>query len=329
MRRHQLRDERRTRDVSAFCLGTMYFGTTVAPTAAFQILDRFTERGGTFIDTANCYAFWAGSGTGSESETLLGEWLQRRGRHDDLTIATKVGAGPRHPALPYDAHNREGLSRDVIRGEIVGSLSRLGVDQVDVLYAHADDRHTPLEESLGVMGELVDEGLVGMVAASNYTAWRLALARDLSDRLDLPRPAAIQLRHTFLDPRPMREPVTDQIQLPVTPDVLDYQRAYPDLTVLGYSPLLGGAYVRADRPVPPVYDHAGTRERLALLHVMADDLDATANQVVLAWLLASDPPILPVIGVSSLAQLDDCLDAGRLLDEPDTVKALSTFDDQS
>lgn len=189
--------------------------------------------------------------------------MQRRGGHDDLTIATKVGAGPRDPSQPYDAHNREGLAREVIRREVVGSLSRLGLDHVDVLYAHADDRHTPLQESLGAMAELVDEGLVGMVAASNCTAWRLALAlaRDLADRLDLPRPAAVQLRHTFLDPRPLREPVTDQIQLPITPDMVDYLRAHPDTTVLAYSPVLSGAYVRADRPVPEVYDHASTPER--------------------------------------------------------------------
>jgi aryl-alcohol dehydrogenase-like predicted oxidoreductase len=324
MRHHLLRDGRTELSVSAICLGTMYFGTTISEETSYALLDRYVAAGGNFLDTANCYAFWAegANPVGGESEALLGRWLRSRGLAGVVRVASKVGAGPARPDEPYDAHNREGLSRRVVLEQARASRERLGVERIDLYYAHADDRSTPLEETLGAFGELVDEGTVGMVAASNYAAWRLALARDVADRNGLPRYAAIQQRHTYLEPRPIRTPYPDAIQLPVTDDLTDYAAAHPDLTVLAYSPLLNGAYTRADRPLHPYYDHPGSPSRLAVLNEVAKELGATVNQVVLAWLLGGERPILPVIGVSTIAQLDECLESVDLVLDPATRERL-------
>lgn len=309
MRHERFDDGERTLEVSELTLGTMMFGTTVDRATSFAILDRFAEAGGTLIDTANCYAFWAPGGTGEESERIVGEWLRSRGNRDEVRIATKLGAAPGDPSRPYGPHNREGLGPDVVTREVAGSLDRLGVDHIDLLYAHADDRATDLAVSMKSLGALVADGTVGMLGASNYTAWRLALAQDLAERAGSARFGVVQLRHTFLHPRPLVSPVTDELQLPVTPEVLDLARADGRLSILGYSPLIGGTYVRNGSAVPEVYDHPGTPSRMRTLREVAHARGVTANQLALAWMLAGDPPVLPVLGVSSVAQLDDCLGA--------------------
>ncbi len=312
MHQRPLTDGDNTREVSTLCLGTMYFGTTVDEPTAFAILDRYVEAGGNFVDTANCYTFWVDGGVGGESEQVIGRWLRDRGNREDVVVATKLGAGPRHPDRDYDASNREGLSAEVIEAQADASLRRMGLDHIDLLYAHADDRQVRLEETTDAFGRLVDAGAVGLVAASNHTTWRLALARRIAEERGLPRYAAIQQRHSYLEARHQREHPPDAIQLPITPELLDYARSTVDLAVLGYSPLLSGAYTRPDRPLPEDYDTAGAPARLAMLDKVANELDATPNQVVLAWMMGGDPPIIPVLGVSSVAQLDECLGAADL-----------------
>ena len=309
MQQRTLNEGDQARDVSVLCLGTMYFGTTIDERTSRAILDRFVEAGGNFIDTANTYSFWVEGGRGGESERVLGRWLADRGNRDDLVVATKLGAAPRHTDRPYDAHNREGLTAETIESEAHGSLRRLGTDHIDLLYAHADDRETRLEETTDAFARLIRSGAVGLAAASNHTSWRLALARRIAEERGNPRYVAIQQRHSYLEARHLRQHPPDALQLPITPELLDYARSTVDLTVLGYSVLLSGAYTRPDRPLPEDYDTAGAPERLATLNKVAAELDATPNQVVLAWLLGGDPPIIPVLGVSSVAQLDECLGA--------------------
>jgi len=290
---------------SELCLGTMYFGTTVDEATSFAILDRFAEAGGTFIDTANCYQFWTGHGTGEESESLLGRWLQRRGDRDRLVIATKVGARPDPAGAPWP-DSAEGLSADVIRAQAQASLRRLGTDHIDVYYAHIDDPTTPQEETLEAFSDLVTAGAVRVPGGSNLTTDRLISARRAANAHAWPAYQCFQQRHTYLAPAPDAD---FGVQVVADDELFEYGRGESDLTLLAYSTLLSGSYVRADRPVPPEYQHPGTADRLGALHEVADSLGATPNQVVLAWLLGGDPPALPVLGVSSVAQLDECLGA--------------------
>jgi aryl-alcohol dehydrogenase-like predicted oxidoreductase len=291
--------------VSALCLGTLNFGTTLDQRQAFALLDRFTEAGGTFIDTANTYAFWVPGGTGAESEEVLGRWLASRNARDRVVLSTKVGALPDPPGAGWP-ECAEGLSEKVIRGQAAASMRRLGVDHLDVYLAHIEDRRTRLADTVAAFAELVGEGLVRVAGCSNHAAWRIATAREIARAQGLPAFSCVQQRHTYLRPKPGAD---FGVNPHISDELLDYAREEQDLALLGYSVLLSGAYTRSDRPLPTEYDHPDSHRRLGALAEVADELGVTRNQVVLAWLLRGDPPVLPVLGVSSVEQLDECLGA--------------------
>ncbi len=149
-------------------LGAMDFGTRVDEETSFALLDRYVDRGGIWIDTANCYSFWHDpSGVGGQSEALIGRWLAKRpGMRDRVRISTKVRQQPTIPGRwPESA---EGLAAPVIRGAPQESLKRLGTDRVELYWAHAEDRTVELAESVAAFGELVDVGLVDRLGAPNH-----------------------------------------------------------------------------------------------------------------------------------------------------------------
>ncbi len=152
-------------------LGGNVFGFTVKGEEAFRVLDRFVEAGGTMIDTADVYSAWVPGHVGGESESLIGDWLTRRGRRDDVLIATKVGM--------LAGQGGEKLEPARIAAAAEASLKRLGTDYIDLYYAHQDDSATPLQESLGAFDKLQKDGKVRVLGASNYSADRLADARRI------------------------------------------------------------------------------------------------------------------------------------------------------
>lgn len=303
-------DPARQRRVSRIALGAMLMGTTTDEATSFAVLDRYVERGGTFIDTANNYAFWVNGTQGGESEQLLGRWLRSRGVGDELTIATKVGGRPPRPANAL-SEDLEGLSPQVIKESLARSLENLGRDHVDVYYAHVPDPATPLEVQVEAFGEHAAEGTVGLVGLSNYWSWQIERFRTLAAAGGLPTCDVLQHHHTYFRAR------TDQGGLRsrdgaigVTDgQLLSYLRAEPGLTLVAYSPLLSGGYVRADKPLDKLYDHAGTRARKIALDDVVRETGATANQVVLSWLMGAEIPIIPLVGASSVAQIDETLAA--------------------
>ncbi|MCI3226843.1 aldo/keto reductase [Streptomyces sp. NP-1717] len=291
---------------SALCLGALPFGSSVDEKTSFAILDRFVEAGGNLIDTANNYAFWIPGSTGDESETTVGRWMASRGVRDEVLISTKAGARPSVPGTGLET--AEGLSAGVIRQAAADSLRRLGTDRIDLYWTHIEDRSVPLEETLGALDELVKVGRAGLVGCSNHTAWRTARARDLSRANGWAAYTCVQQRQSYLQPR-FDTGLPESGHVHVTPELLDYVRSEPDLTLMAYSALLSGAYTRTDKRLPAAYDHPGTAARLAVLREVADELGASPNQVVLSWLMGADPAVLPIVGVSSVAQLDDVLGA--------------------
>lgn len=305
--------------VSALCLGAMWFGTRTDEKTAFAILDRFVEAGGTLIDTADNYAFWAGAG--GESETVLGRWLADRGARDQVVLSTKVGAQPTVPGTTW-RESGEGLSAPAIRSAIEGSLRRLGTDHVEVYWAHVEDRTVPIEETVDAFASLVEQGTVGVVGASNFALWKVERARAVARGQERPGYTCLQLRHSYLRPRLDVTRPDDHVFGNVDAETLDYVRGEPDMSLWAYSPLLSGTYARADRPLHPVYDHPGTPARRAVLREVADEIGATAGQVVLAWLMGGDPPIIPVVGVSSVEQLDEVLGAADLVLDEDLRRRL-------
>ncbi|MFI2208450.1 aldo/keto reductase [Streptomyces sp. NPDC020141] len=292
-------------------LGTLAFGTTVDEPTSFAVLNRFAELGGTVLDTANNYAYWAAGGTGDESETTLGNWLARRGLRDSVVLSTKAGGRP--AVSGAGPGGVEGLSEKALRAAVEGSLSRLRTDRVDVYWSHVEDRNVPLAETVGVLSDLVKEGKAGELGVSNHALWSVERARALAG--DRPRYTHLQYRDSYLQPR-FDTPLPSSGHRHVTPELRDYVRAEGDLRLWAYSALLSGAYTRDDVELPAAYDHPGTGPRLAALREIAAELGASVNQTVLAWLLDSDPPVLPVVGVSGVAQLEEVMGALALrLDE--------------
>jgi aryl-alcohol dehydrogenase-like predicted oxidoreductase len=161
------------RRVSVLCLGAMRFGTTTDEATSFAILDRYTAAGGNFIDTSNNYLFFVNGTRGGESEALLGRWRASRRVGDEIVIATKVGARPVAPAADFGTP-REGLSRAAIRVASERSRERLGVERIDLYYAHIPDQSgVPLQEQVAAFGELVADGVVGLLGLSNHWAWQV------------------------------------------------------------------------------------------------------------------------------------------------------------
>ncbi len=313
------------REVSVLSLGAMMFGTTTDEATSFAILDRYVEAGGTFVDTANNYAFWVNRTQGGESEALLGRWRRSRGITDEVVIATKLGGRPNAPAAAQSP-DIEGLPAKVIRESSERSRERLGMDRLDLLYAHVEDPSVPLRETVEAFAELVAEGSVGLLGASNHWSWRVERARNLAAADGLPGYEILQYHHTYLRQRTdmptLRSP--DGELGVAAGDLLGYLRDDPELAMVAYSPLLTGSYVRADRPLGPEFDHPGTPARLAALHAVTEETGATANQVVLAWLMGGEVPVIPLVGASSVAQLDESLAAVDLELTPEQRQRLDS-----
>jgi aryl-alcohol dehydrogenase-like predicted oxidoreductase len=306
------------REVSVLSLGSMLFGTVTDEATSFAILDRFVEAGGTFIDSSNNYAFWVNGTQGGESEELLGRWIRSRGIGDEITFATKLGARPNAPATGF-SRDVEGLSAKTIRESAERSRERLGIERIHLLYAHIMDENTPLEETVTGFADVVADGVAGLLGASNHWAWRVEAARNLAKAAGLPGYEVLQHHHSYLRQRTdipsLRSP--DGNQGLVSADLLSYVRADPSLTQVAYSPLLSGAYVRDDKPLGAGFDHAATPERLRAVREVAGETGASVNQVVLSWLMGGDVPILPLVGASSVEQLDDSLAAVDLVLTPE------------
>jgi aryl-alcohol dehydrogenase-like predicted oxidoreductase len=303
------------REVSVLCLGAMRFGTTTSEATSFAILDRYVAAGGNFIDTSNNYLFLINGTQGGESEALLGRWRASRGIGDEVVIATKVGARPLAPATDFSGP-LEGLSRAAIREASEGSRERLGVERIDLYYAHIPDLGgVPLDEQVAAFGELVSDGTAGLLGLSNHWSWQVERARSLAAAAGTAKAGVLQYHHTYLRMRtdePDRNFARDGQIGVADGSILSYVRAEPGMTLVAYSPLLNGAYTRPGNELGPAYDHPGTRARLAALGQVAKETGATANQVVLAWMMGGDLPVVPLVGASSVAQIDESLAAADL-----------------
>lgn len=289
-------------------LGTMYFGTKLDEPVARDVLDAYVEAGGQWIDTANCYSFWASfDGSHGQSEAVIGSWLaDRPGTRENVLLSTKAGATPvSRDLVPAPI---EGLSLGVVSREIEASLRRLGADAVDLYWGHAEDRTVATPELVATFSGLVEEGKARRIGLSNHPAWRVAQARTLATLAGKVPFTAVQLRDSYLHPRPDAEVAgQDHRYGMMTPETLDMVDMERDLEAWAYTPLLSGAIDRDDRPLAEAYDHPGTASRMAALGRWSRELGHTRGQLVLAWLVARG--IRPIVGVSSVAQLEQAMAA--------------------
>jgi aryl-alcohol dehydrogenase-like predicted oxidoreductase len=295
--------------IRPFVLGGNVFGMTADQDASFAILDRFALHGGGMIDTADVYSAWVPGHKGGESETMMGQWLKASGAHDKVRLATKVGMMP------------GGLKPDRIREAVQGSLDRLGVDTIDLYFAHKDDPDVPLGEVLGAFAELVDAGTVRAIGASNYSAERLSEALRTADKLGLPRFTVVQPELNLLD--------RAQYEGPLQTLCID-----EDLGVVTYFSLasgyLSGKYRSADDlgksprgARAKAYLEGKGPAMLAAMDRIAGETGATLSQIALAWVAAQPGVTAPIASATSVEQLDEIMASERLMLTADQLAALT------
>ncbi len=301
--------------VAALCLGGNVFGWTADEQASFAVLDTYGEGGGNFIDTADVYSNWAPGHSGGESETILGKWMRQRGNREQMVIATKVGS--RMGAGP----NQQGLSRQHIMQAVEASLCRLQTNYIDLYLSHWDDPETPQEETMRAYDDLVRQGKVRYLGASNFSAWRTTRALWESDRHGAARYACVQPPYSLAN----REAYERELE-PCCREL--------GLGVMTYSSLasgfLSGKY-RPSRDLPSSQRAQGIQKRymnekgFAILEAMdrvAAARDATPAQVALAWILARPGITSPIASATTVAQTRELLGAVELTLAAEEIEAL-------
>ena len=293
--------------VSPLCFGGNVFGWTADERTSFSLLDAWVDAGFNFIDTADVYSRWAPGHAGGESETVIGRWLKQGGRRSKLVIATKVGNDM--------GEGRVGLKPERIREAVEASLRRLNIECIDLYQAHRDDPSTPLEETLDAFSRLVDAGKVRALGASNYSAARLHEALQASARLGLPRFESLQPLYNLYD----RFEFEDELQALCRREQVGvinyYALAAGVLTGKYRSAEDAGKSARGAMVVQKYLDARGQRIVRALDEA-AERCNATPGQVAIAWLLAQPGVTAPIASATSLAQLQELVQAAELkLDE--------------
>lgn len=296
-------------NVSELCLGTMMFGTAMDKKTSFAVLDHFYEEaGGNFIDTANCYAWWVGRGeyVGNESETILGEWMHERKNRKNLFVATKVGARLKNPKSIRDKEGNiewervpaeyEGLSKSIIIREVDQSLLRLKTDYIDLYYTHVNDNSVPIEETMDALNTLIQQGKVRYIGASNLTTEQLCTANEVAKNQLMTPYSVLQMEYSYLHPVNNSEGSNH-----IGKKMFDYINS-ENMAFCAYSPLLKGIYTNADKKYLYYnwhqYDSPESLNKLALVDDLAQQLNITGNQLVLAWMLRKTPGIIPILGFS-------------------------------
>jgi len=285
-------------DVFPLCLGGNVFGWTADEPTSFDVLDAYAAGGGNFVDTADSYSAFHSGNSGGESETIIGNWMAARGNRDDVVVATKVGQLP----------GRQGLAADNVRAACEESLRRLRTDRIDLYYAHKDDPNTPLEETLGAFGELIDEGKVRHIGASNYSPERLAEAMELSRRGGLPSFVVLQPQYNLVERDYERDlrPVVEREGLVCLP-YFALARGF-----------LTGKYREGTTVDSPrasraeIYLDDRGKAVLAALDEIAAAHSTTVAAVAIAWLRVQPTVVAPLASARNVQQLSEILPSASL-----------------
>ncbi|MEU7526184.1 aldo/keto reductase [Saccharothrix sp. NPDC042600] len=296
-------------DVSRLALGGNVFGWTADEESSFAVLDAYTAAGGNFVDTADVYSAWAPGHSGGESESVVGRWLASRGNRDSVVVATKVGM----------LDGLDNLKAATIQTAAENSLRRLGVDHIDLYYAHQDDLETPQEETLAAFDALVRSGKVRHIAASNFTAERLASALAVSEREGLARYVALQQHYNLVE-RSYEGELRAAVEAGGLASAPYWGLAKGFLTGK-YRPGVEVESVRA-AAASKYLDDRGLRV-LAALDEVAAAHDTTVAAVALAWLATQPTVAAPIASARNVDQLNDLLPALDLELKADEVERLS------
>ena len=301
-------------EIAPLVFGGNVLGWTADENRSFELLDRLTERGFNAIDTADVYSAWAPGLQGGDSEKVLGKWLARRGRRDDVVIMSKVGM----------LEARQGLSASNIEAAVNDSLTRLGTDYLDVYFAHLDDEDVPLEETLTAFSKLVDAGKVRAIGASNYSAERLSEALAISNDKRLARYELVQPQYNLYDREDFEQGLAALVQKNKLGAITYFSLA---------SGFLTGKYSQVEDVkgsaraafLEKYFDKRG-QKLLQVLREVAEQLSVTPAQVALAWLLTRPGVTAPIASATSLTQLNEILDAVSVELPQQALKQLNAAD---
>jgi aryl-alcohol dehydrogenase-like predicted oxidoreductase len=289
--------------VAPLCLGGNVFGWTADEAASFTVLDALIGAELNFIDTADVYSVWIPGHHGGESETVIGNWLQRRARRNDVVIATKVGMEM--------APDRKGLSATHIARSVEESLRRLQTDYIDLYFSHCDDVTVQFEETLGAYQKLIAQGKVRAIGASNHSAARLAQALEVSRRTGLPRYEVLQPQYNLY--------ARSEYEKDLEPLCLEHNIGVVSYFALA-SGFLSGKYrtpsdaaksKRGDGVVAKYLNERGLRI-LAALDDVGRRYSASPASVALAWQIARPSITAPIASATSVGQLNELLAATKL-----------------
>jgi len=298
-------------ETAPIALGGNVFGWTADETVSFALLDAFVDAGFNLVDTADGYSAWVAGNQGGESETIIGKWLARSGKRDQVLIATKVAKLARRP----------GLSAANIALAVEDSLRRLQVDAIDLYQSHQDDPETPIAETLGAYARLIEQGKVRAIGASNFSAARLAESLAIAEKYNLPRYESLQPEYNLVARAGYEAELEPLIRR-------------EDVGVISYyglaSGFLTGKY-RSEADLSRSVRGQGVRKYLDArgLRILAalDDValrrSATPAQVALAWLIARPGITAPIASATSVGQLEEILGAARLQLGAEDIAALN------
>jgi aryl-alcohol dehydrogenase-like predicted oxidoreductase len=282
--------------VAPLAFGGNVFGWSADEQRSFDLLDAFVDAGFNLVDTADVYSAWVPGNYGGESETIIGKWLKRSGKRDQVVIATKVAKWAEHP----------GLSPMNINQAVEGSLKRLQTDYIDLYQAHEDDATVPLHETLETFGKLIEQGKVRVIGASNYVADRFAEALKVSAEHGLPRYETLQPEYNLVS-RAGYEKELEPLVVSEGIGVINYYALA--------SGFLSGKY-RSSADLSKSAARSGAVQKFLNPHGLRvlDALDkvarahgATPAQVALAWLIARPSVTAPIASATSVPQLKDLL----------------------
>jgi len=298
--------------IAPIAFGGNVFGWTLDEKASFEILDAFVDAGFDFIDTADTYSHWARGNTGGESETIIGKWMKLRNNRDKVIIATKVGGAP-------DRNDRS-LAPNHIRETVESSLRRLQTDYIDLYQSHYDDLKTPIEETLKTYAELVKEGKVRWIGASNFSAERLAQSLEISRQNNFPAYQTLQPLYNLYE----REPFEKELEAVCLEN---------NISVISYyslaSGFLSGKY-RSENDLSKSARGEGVKKYLnergfrilSALDNAAEKYNTSPAAMSLAWLLAKPAVAAPIASATSRSQLDSFTEAVQINPDTETIALL-------
>ncbi len=294
-------------------LGGNVFGWTIDQERSFSILDRFVERGFDFIDTADVYSRWKPGNQGGESEIILGAWFKRSGRRNDVVLATKVGMDL--------GSGKQGLRKQYILEAAEASLRRLQTDTIDLYQSHKDDESIPLDETLEAYQQLIQQGKVRAIGASNYKGARLTEALRLARQQNLPAYDTLQPEYNLYDRQDYETdlaPVAEQFGLAVIP----YFSLASGFLTGKYQSFDDAKGANREGRVQKYFDERGMKI-LKALAAIEKETGAKQASIALAWLLAQPTITAPIASATSTDQLESLFAAVDLKLTADQLKTLT------